>query len=253
MKRDADEKLVEEHDPQAIRERLQRPLKQNIISDAVLGGIDGCVTTFAVVSGVVGAGLSPAVALVLGFANLLADGFSMAVSNYESIRAEAEYIQSVRASEQEHIDRIPAGEREEIRQIFTSKGFSGEVLDRIVATICADRRLWIDTMLTEEHGVQTLTRDPLRAALTTIVAFVVVGSFPLLPFMLPGLEQGKQFILSTCLAAIMFFAVGAMKSRVFSRPMLRAGAGTLLTGGTAAALAFTVGYVLHELFGIGTL
>jgi len=251
MSRDTEGKLAEEHLPEAIRERLKSPAKQNAISDAVLGGIDGCVTTFAVVSGVVGAGFSPSVALVLGFANLIADGFSMAISNYESIKAAGEFIQSVRVSEQEHIDKIPIGEREEIRQIFKKKGFSGEVLEKIVDTISADRRLWIDTMLTEEHGVQKIGRDPVKAAITTFGSFIVVGSIPLMPFMVTGIEKGSQFTFSACLAAIMFFSVGAMKSRLISKPVFRSGMGTLLTGGTAATLAFLVGYLLGEIFGIG--
>jgi len=251
MSRDTEGKLAEEHLPEAIRERLKSPAKQNAISDAVLGGIDGCVTTFAVVSGVVGAGFSPSVALVLGFANLIADGFSMAISNYESIKAAGEFIQSVRVSEQEHIDKIPIGEREEIRQIFKKKGFSGEVLEKIVDTISADRRLWIDTMLTEEHGVQIIGRDPVKAAFTTFGSFIVVGSIPLMPFMVTGIEKGSQFTFSACLAAIMFFSVGAMKSRLISKPVFRSGMGTLLTGGTAATLAFLVGYLLGEIFGIG--
>lgn len=251
MSRDTEGKLAEEHLPEAIRERLKSPAKQNAISDAVLGGIDGCVTTFAVVSGVVGAGFSPSVALVLGFANLIADGFSMAISNYESIKAAGEFIQSVRVSEQEHIDKIPIGEREEIRQIFKKKGFSGEVLEKIVDTISADRRLWIDTMLTEEHGVQKIGRDPVKAAITTFSSFIVVGSIPLMPFMVTGIEKGSQFTFSACLAAIMFFSIGAMKSRLISKPVFRSGMGTLLTGGTAATLAFLVGYLLGEIFGIG--
>jgi len=52
--------------------------------DFVFGAIDGTVTTFAVVSGVVGASLSPSIIIILGFANLFADGFSMGVSNYLS-------------------------------------------------------------------------------------------------------------------------------------------------------------------------
>lgn len=251
MNSDTEEKLAKEHLPGVIRERLNSPAKQNVISDAVLGGIDGCVTTFAVVSGVVGAGFSPSVALVLGFANLIADGFSMAISNYESIKVDEEFIQSVRVSEKEHIDKIPIGEREEIRQIFKKKGFSGDVLETIVDTISADPDLWVDTMLTEEHGVQKISRDPVKAAITTFSSFIIVGSVPLVPFMAPGIEKSSQFMFSACLAAIMFFSVGAMKSRVFSKPVFRSGIGTLLTGGAAATLAFLVGYLLREIFGIG--
>ena len=253
MNIDAEEKLAAEHRPEIIRERLRNPARQSVISDAVLGGIDGCVTTFAVVSGVVGAGLPPSIALVLGFANLMADGFSMAVSNYESIRASEDYIHSIRVTEQQHIDRVPAGEREEIRQIFKEKGFSGDMLEKIVETITADMSLWIDTMLTEEHGVQKTGRDPVKAALTTFVSFIVVGAAPLIPFMVPVVERDLQFILSAFLAGIMFFTIGALKSRIFSRPVLRSGLSTLLTGGGAAALAFVVGYLLREIFGIGAL
>ncbi len=248
-----DSVLAEQHRPEVISEKLKRPAKENVVSDAVLGGIDGCVTTFAVVSGVVGAGLSPSVALVLGFANLIADGFSMGVSNYESIKTDREFIQTIRDSEKEHIDRIPSGEREEIRQIFMNKGFSGEVLEEIVNTISADENLWIETMLTEEHGVQKTSKNPVKAAIATFLSFVAVGSIPLIPFILPGLEKYSQFILSAVLAAFMFFSIGVMKSRIFYKPMIRSGLGTLLTGGTAAALAFLVGYVLREVLGIAAI
>lgn len=253
MNYDKDEKLSQEHSPEVIREKLKSPAKENAASDAVLGGIDGCVTTFAVVSGVVGAGFSPSVALVLGFANLIADGFSMAISNYESIKTTGEFIQSIRDSEKEHIEKIPEGEREEIRQIFKNKGFSGEVLEKIVNTISADRNLWIDTMLVEEHGVQKTHRNPIKAAIATFTSFVVVGSMPLIPFLIPGLEKNARFTLSACLAALMFFSIGVLKSWVFSKPAFRSGVSTFLTGGTAALLAFIVGYVLREVFGIASL
>ncbi|NAW87102.1 VIT1/CCC1 transporter family protein [Photobacterium halotolerans] len=244
------EKLSREHRPEVIRERLKRPAKENLASDVVLGGIDGCVTTFAVVSGVVGAGFSPVVALVLGFANLLADGFSMAVSNYESIKTQGEFIKSIRDQEQEHIKKIPEGEREEIRQIFKNKGFSGETLEKIVDTISADQQLWIDTMLIEEHGVQKTNRNPVKAAIATFASFVLIGSVPLIPFMMPGLDKSAQFAGSACLAALMFFSIGALKSRLFAKPVFLAGISTLFTGGVAASLAFLVGYVLREIFGI---
>lgn len=243
-------KLAMEHSPEAIKERLKKPAKENVLGDAVLGGIDGCVTTFAVVSGVVGAGFPSSVALVLGFANLIADGFSMAVSNYESIKTSGEYIQRIRDTEEEHIDNVPDGEREELRQIFGNKGFTGEVLESIVNTISSDRHLWIETMLTEEHGMQKVTRDPVKAALATFGSFIMVGAMPLIPFMAPGIGQRVQFTISACFAAFMFFAIGAIKSRVFSKPVFRSGIATLLTGGTAASLAFLVGYLLREIFGI---
>ena len=251
MIKSRDKNLIQEHSPEVIRQRLESQARPNLISDAVLGGIDGCVTTFAVVSGAVGAGFSSSVALILGFANLIADGFSMAISNYESIKAKQEFSESVRQAEQEHIEKIPAGEREEVRQIFEKKGFTGEILDRIVDTICSDVRLWVDTMLMEEHGIQKSYPNPLKAAFITFVAFLVVGIMPLIPFMIINLNKDFQFIVSAFLAAIMFFSIGTLKSFVFAKPVIRSGLSTLLTGGAAAVLAFLVGYLLREYMGIG--
>ena len=91
---------------------------------------------------------------MLGLANVLADGLSMAVSNYLRARADGELLQRFRDMEEAHIDEIPEGEREEIRQIFAGKGFDGPILEQIVTVITKDRRRWVDTMLTEEWGLR---------------------------------------------------------------------------------------------------
>ncbi|TFH87907.1 hypothetical protein EQG41_03035 [Billgrantia azerbaijanica] len=242
--------LEAEHHPEAIRRRLSAPQRAETVPDAILGGIDGCVTTFAVVSGAFGAGFSATVALVLGFANLLADGFSMAVSNYESIQAQREHIQGVREREHYHIDEVPEGEREEIREIFRRKGLSGEALEQVVDAITDDREVWVDTMLTEEHGLQKVTLSPLRSALTTFAAFLVVGAMPLLPYTIPALTTTQQFLASLAIAALMFFAIGMLKSLVYGQRMVQSGVRTLLMGGAAAGLAFLTGLLAHALFGV---
>lgn len=220
------------------------------MSAGVLGGIDGCVTTFAVVAGAFGAGFSTTVALVLGFANLLADGFSMAVSNHEAMSAQRDLADSIRQTEREHIRKVPEGEREEIRQIFAAKGFEPPVLESIVDTISQNETLWVETMLREEYGLQESADSPIQAGLTTFVAFVVVGTMPLLPLLISGMTALQQFILSSLVAGSMFFAIGSLKSLVLGQPILRAGVRTLLTGGTAASLALLAGYLLRQLFGV---
>lgn len=253
MIRPESESLAFSHRPERVRHRLLAKQGNSLVSDAVLGAIDGCVTTFAVVAGAYGAGFPAMVALVLGFANLLADGFSMAVSNYESVRAQREYVESIRRTEEHHIELVPEGEREEIRQIFAGKGFEGVLLEDIVATITRDRALWVDTMLQEEYGLQTTFANPWKAGGTTFAAFLAVGMIPLLPMLVPGLQPERQFLLSSLLACAMFFAIGMLKSLVFSRPVLKAGLQTLFTGGAAAGLAYAAGIVLRAVFGIEAL
>ncbi len=253
MKQQNTQELINQHSPEVISERLKNKPQQSVLSDAVLGGIDGCVTTFAVVSGAIGAHFPSNVALILGLANLIADAFSMAISNCESIKAQQDFNNSIRRIEAEHIEKIPVGEREEIRQIYMQKGFKGDVLEQIVTTITSDKQLWIDTMLTEEYGLQKTNQNPIKSATSTFTAFIIVGIMPLIPFLMPSLEQNHQFILSTCIAGIMFFLIGTLKNLVLNQPILRAGISTLLTGGAAAGMAYLVGYTLREIIGIGAM
>jgi VIT1/CCC1 family predicted Fe2+/Mn2+ transporter len=244
------EELVRQHAPDAVAARLKHDRPRHNVSDAVLGGIDGCITTFAIVTGAVGAGFPPYVSLILGVANLLADGLSMAVSNYESIKAHNEFIDAMRREEERHIEQVPEGEREEIRQIFAQKGFADAALEHIVQTITADRRLWIETMLAEEHGLHGPHPNPLRSGAVTFAAFVLIGVIPLLPLLITTLSVPTQLYASVALAAVVFFAIGSLKSLVFGQPAIKSGLATLLTGGAAAGIAYVVGYLLRSAFGI---
>lgn len=242
--------LEAEHRPAAIQSRLEGLQQHSYLGDAVLGGIDGCVTTFAVVAGAVGGGFPAVVAIVLGFANLLADGFSMAVSNYQGTKSQRELVEEARRTEEHHIEQIPEGEREEIRQIFARKGFEGHTLEHIVDVITQDRQLWVNTMLTEELGLQIDGPSPLRAAVATFLAFCLIGIIPLVPFLLSGLTPSQTFLTSAVVTALAFFGIGMGKGFVLGRAMVRSGLETLLVGGIAALLAYAVGAWLRTTFGV---
>jgi vacuolar iron transporter family protein len=235
--------LEHSHTPQAIRARLARGPRNNYLRDWIYGGIDGAVTTFAIVAGVVGAELSPAVVLVLGFANLLADGFAMAASNYIGTKAERDDYNRVIGIERKHIAVEPEGEREEIRQIFAAKGFSSHDLERIVTVIASDPALWAKTMAVEEYGLSPSPRSPALAALSTFAAFIVCGLVPLVTYLSAG-------GLTSCIVATgaTFFGVGAIKSRWSPAAWWRSGLETFVIGVSAAAVAFAVGFGLKVLF-----
>jgi vacuolar iron transporter family protein len=225
------------HTEQAIQDRLAKGPRSSYLRDWIYGGIDGTVTTFAVVAGVVGANLTVSTLLVLGLANLLADGFAMAAGNYTSTKSERDDYNRVLGIEQKHIALAPEGEREEIRQIFAAKGFSGRDLDRVVAVITSDPVLWTKTMATEEYGLSPTLRSPALAAFSTFAAFVICGCVPLLSYLLSSELHG-------CLVATgaTFFGVGAVKSRWSTASWLRSGMEVFLVGMTAAVLAFAVGF-----------
>jgi len=232
--------LRADHTPDAIRARIAAATEHSYLGDGVLGAIDGTVTTFAIVAGATGANLSGGIALVLGLANVVADGFSMGISNYLKAKADRAVVRRARRIEESHIDEVPDGEREEIREIFRAKGFDGEVLETVVEVITEDRERWIDTMVTEELGLPLDTPEPKRAAATTFLAFLVAGLLPLIPLM--AVSTVHWFELSVAVAALTFVAIGAIKGWVVGEPPWRHAFETLLIGGGAAILAYAVGH-----------
>jgi VIT1/CCC1 family predicted Fe2+/Mn2+ transporter len=236
--------MEHEHSVEAIRERLAAGPAHNYLRDWIYGGIDGAVTTFAVVSGVAGAQLSPWILLALGFANLFADGFSMAASNFLGTKAEHDDWQRLEAIENRHIDLAPEGEREEVRQIFQSKGFAGEDLDRIVQLVTADRQRWVRTMLTEEYGLPREIRSSWIAASATFTAFLVCGLVPLVPFLF---KVSHALEVSIVMTGVVFVAIGSVKSKWSTASWWSSGLTTLCVGAIAAALAYATGVLLKSL------
>jgi VIT1/CCC1 family predicted Fe2+/Mn2+ transporter len=237
-------RLEHGHAPHEIATRLEGGPRPSYIRDWVYGGIDGAITTFAIMAGVVGANLSPGVVLVLGVANVLADGLSMAAANYSSTKTEIEEYEHIRRMEERHIEVAPEGEREEVRQIFAAKGFTGEALETAVSIITETKERWVETMMTEEHGLPPVGRDPMRSALATFAAFVLCGAVPILPFAL-GLDT--TLILSAAMTGATFFAIGSLRSRWSPSPWWKAGFETLAIGMAAAGVAYAVGALLRDL------
>jgi VIT1/CCC1 family predicted Fe2+/Mn2+ transporter len=160
-----------EHTPWAVRRRLRRPPSPSYLHDFIYGAIDGAVTTFAVVSGVAGADLGASVVIILGGANLIADGFSMAVSNYLGSRAERQRRELARSEEKLHIrlnDLIAPGELEQAfawGAVMTGIAFFvvGSMKSRFV-----DQSWW-------RSGLETLAVGGLAAALAYAVGALLKG------------------------------------------------------------------------------
>lgn len=239
------------------RAHLERSLRDDglrgqFLADGVLGATDGIVTTFAVVAGAAGASLSPGVVLIMGFANLLADGFSMSVGNYLGARSQQEFWSQERSRESWEIDNLPEAERDEVRRLYRRKGFEGEALEHAVATITSDKGRWVDEMMREELGIQEEGIAPLKSGMVTFVAFVVAGFLPLASFVMafwdPSLAA-SAFPFSVAITACALFGVGVARRFMTRRPWWQSGLEILLIGGLAAACAFFVGHLLRGLIG----
>ena len=218
--------------------------------DFIYGSIDGAVTTFAIVAGVVGAGLPPGIILILGFANLFADGFSMAMANFQSIKAKNEFIQMKRKQEEAEIENDKEEEIEEVREIYRKKGFKDELLEEIVRTITSRKKVWVDTMMKEELGLIEDKKSPVDSSVSTFLGFNLIGIIPLIPFivffMIDSIDS-FAFVYSTVSVMVAFFLVGIIKGQIVKKSKIRSGMYTLIIGGTAAIVAYSVGYGLNFL------
>jgi VIT1/CCC1 family predicted Fe2+/Mn2+ transporter len=195
--------------------------------------------------------LSPGIILILGFANLFADGFSMAAANYQASKARNEYIQMKRKQEEWEIDHLEEREKDEIRDIYRKKGFKDELLEEVVRTITSRRKVWVDTMMKEELGLIEYEKRPLDGSISTFFGFNLIGLIPLIPFMMFMAmridSNSDAFYYSTLFVLSTFFIVGIIKGTVVKKSKIKSGLFTLIIGGVAALIAHMIGCGLNFL------
>jgi len=162
-------------------------IARHYIRDLIYGANDGIITTFAVVAGVSGGGLSLQVVLIIGAANLLADGLSMAVGNFLSIRAHESVLEAQDLPEEE--------------------------------------------------------ASPGRHGTATFFAFVVAGTMPLVPYMLPAVPFDR-FAMSVALTLLSLFTVGALRASIANVRWWRAGFEMFGLGAVVAGVAYGSGAIV---------
>ncbi|MCM4161222.1 hypothetical protein FHG64_03110 [Antarcticibacterium flavum] len=234
-----------------LHSRNKGVINKEYIGEFVYGGIDGAITTFAVVAGAEGASLGVTVVVILGIANLIADGFSMSVGNFFSTKAERDNFEKHRQIEYWEVENLREKEVQEIREIYAAKGFKGSLLEQVVEVITSNKDVWVDTMMKEELEMVVGDKTPFKTAGVTFFSFILVGAVPLLSYVFIGndLISGPDLFLYSCLlTAVALSIVGALKSLVTEKNVIIGILETLLLGGIAALLAYYVGDVLEKMF-----
>ncbi|NUQ61113.1 MAG: VIT1/CCC1 transporter family protein [Pirellulales bacterium] len=233
----------------SAKERHQHERGQYIKS-AVYGGLDGIITTFAVVAGAAGAKLTAGIVLILGFANLIADGLSMAIGDYLSTKSEQEYERAERRREEWEIEHYPEGEKRELVELYVDKGLAPQDAETIVAILSKNKDAWIDVMMVEELGIFGSDESPLKNALVTFFSFGLFGFVPILVYVaarfVPLFREATFEIACLC-TGLTLFALGALKVKITGRNWFKSGLEMLLVGGVAAAAAYAVGALLGGL------
>lgn len=223
-----------------------------IIGDIVYGAHDGVITTFAIIAGSVGAVLSSTVIVILGIANVIADGISMAASSYLSRKSELQVFASQRKIEEWEIAHEPEEERKEIRQILEEKGYRGEDLERLADLIVKNPKFWVDLMMNEELGVPggKQPERPLRSAIITFVTFVAAGLVPLAPYFgALGRPAAELFPFAILASAFALFLVGILRAIITNRTWYTSALEVLLIGTFAGGSAYVIGRILARIIG----
>ncbi|MEO1011245.1 MAG: VIT1/CCC1 transporter family protein [Bacteroidota bacterium] len=222
---------------------------EKYLGEFVYGGIDGCVTTFAVVSGSVGAGLDSAVIIILGFANLLADGFAMSIGAYLSTKSEQDNYDKHKQAEYWEVDNLPHTEIEDIRQIYAAKGFQGDLLEQVTQVITSNREVWVNTIMKEELDMVKEDRSPFWIGTYTYVSFIMIGLIPLIIYVIDYFHplNHNLFGIASLLTGIGFVFIGWLKTHINQTSFWKGILETLVLGGIAAVVSYYVGHFLEQI------
>ena len=214
------------------------------LSDIILGGQDGLVNVLGVILGIAAATGDAYIILVAGLAATFAESVSMAAVAYTSTIADADYYESEREREYRHIQEVPNLEREEICNIYADKGFSGELLERIVDTVTANPDVWVAVMMSEELQLQPVDRrTAFRSAIIVGIAAIVGSLIPLVPFLFVPVSTG--ILISIGFSALVLFIVGAVKARMTVGHPGKSGLEMAVIGTVSALVGYAVGALLR--------
>ena len=220
----------------------------------VFGGLDGIITTFAVVAASVGGSLSTDVILLMGFANLVADGLSMGFGDYLSSQAEFEYTRAEHKREKWELDNYPEGEKQEMVELYVKRGMTESDATSVIEVMSKYKNFFLDVMMVEELGLMPPddSDSPAKNGVVTFLAFVVFGFIPLTPYVLNGATGASftaNFVAACLLTALTMLALGASKAKFTNQSMTKSAFLMLFNGGLAAVAAYLVSWGIAEALG----
>jgi VIT1/CCC1 family predicted Fe2+/Mn2+ transporter len=216
------------------------------IRDFVFGFGDGINTSLGIAAGVAGAEVSSNIIILAALVGMFTGAKAMAVQNYLAVKSHRELLRSEIAREEWEIENKPEVERKEIEEIYKAKGFSGKDLEMVVNKITSDKKVWLDTMLTEELKLNIeVLGNPLKSAFRMFGSFLVGGILPIIPFFFSHgyLPLGVAVGISLCAS----FAVGAVKSKLARTSIIRGGLEMAGLGTGIALVGFGIGTELDNL------
>jgi VIT1/CCC1 family predicted Fe2+/Mn2+ transporter len=224
--------------------------ESSYVRDLVFGFGDGVNTSLGIVAGVGGAVIAADVVILAALIGMFTGAKAMAVQNYLAVKSQKEVLQSEIKREEFEIENVPDKERQEIEDIYRSKGFRGDDLNTIVDKITSDKQVWLKTMLTEELGLNLeIVGSPLKGALAMFGAFLLGGILPILPYFVVksgSLSSATAIWIAIVLSVVSSFVIGAIKSRMAKKNWLKGGIEMAGLGTGIALVGYGIGSELAK-------
>lgn len=217
------------------------------IRDFVFGFGDGINTSLGIVAGVGGADVSSSIIILAAIVAMFTGAKAMAVQNYLAVKSQRQILHSEIEREKWEMENVPGAERQEIEDVYKAKGFTGTELENIVNKITSDKKVWLDTMLTEELKLNLeIVGSPLKSAFRMFGAFLVGGILPIIPYFFSSGYVPLLIAIGASLSAS--FVIGAIKSKIANLSILRGGLEMAGLGTGIALIGYGIG---SELANIG--
>ena len=229
-----------------------------IIKSVVLGGLDGIITTFAIVCAVAGSGeLGSKVVIMMGVANLVADAISMGLGDYLSERAENDYVAKEQAREQWEMENYLEGEISEMADIYVAKGFSRPDALDILNKMVQNKQFFLEHMMVEEIGVMPVDPEaaPAKKGAVTFISFMTFGSVPLIVYiaLYNAVSKNAVFAIATGAVGTTLFSLGCLKSKLIQGDvwqMVTSGVEMVGLGSLACTASYLIGWGLEKMMNV---
>jgi len=235
--------LQEGSEPRHIEPHLKG---SSAMRDFVFGFGDGINTSLGIAAGVGGADVSTNIVILAALVGMFTGAKAMAVQNYLAVKTQRQLLTSEIEREKWEIEHKPDNERKEIEDIYLAKGFSGKELEMIVKKITSDKKVWLDTMLTEELNLNLdIAGNPLKSAVRMFVSFLFGGILPILPFFFfTGISA---LFVAIGISVSTSFVVGVIKSRMANTNKIIGGLEMAGLGTGVALIGYGIGSELSNL------
>jgi len=233
------------------------------IKSFVFGGLDGIVSTFALVAGLSGASATLTTLIAVGLAKVLSDAFSMGFGEFTSATAELENAMILKKREEWETENYEEGEVKEMAALYMEKGVTKQDALTILTVMAGYKELFVDHMMVMEHGVMPPDDSdrwaPLKQGFVCFIAFVVFGLVPLVGFIIVYLidptaatgqsDTGRVLGIAYGLTVVTLFIMGVTKAKLTGSPKyLKSGFMMIANGSIAGGVAYLVGEVLTAAF-----